>query len=324
MLALFLAIQVWVWLRYAGAFWISNSPGLLWHLFKSVQPLKISLEGVLFFLGPALIASFVVQKYLPAGIRVVSFSALGVLCSTLYLLYMSRLNLVFVERQLGVDLVAGGLAGFTFGAILGLERGSIDPPGEVAANLAGRRKLLGSLGLFTGVAALLGSLEGPLYFWLNRHSYIDVNVDHLGEGELIKVILANKPVWILKRSPDEIELLNRENRQLRDPRSEFSHQPEQVKNSLRSIRPEYFVFYPICTHLGCALDFKPDGRAGGVPSSSPYPQFFCPCHNGVFDLAGRAYKGTPPPVNLVVPPHAFVSEKVVRLYFPSFAEAWGA
>jgi ubiquinol-cytochrome c reductase iron-sulfur subunit len=33
--------------------------------------------------------------------------------------------------------------------------------------------------------------------------------------------------------------------------------------------------------------------------------FFCPCHGSKFDLAGRVYKGSPAPTNLVVPPHRY-------------------
>lgn len=46
-LALLLAVQVWVWLRYAGAFWLSDSLGFLKYLVKSVDPLKISLNAFL-------------------------------------------------------------------------------------------------------------------------------------------------------------------------------------------------------------------------------------------------------------------------------------
>ena len=33
--------------------------------------------------------------------------------------------------------------------------------------------------------------------------------------------------------------------------------------------------------------------------------FFCPCHDSMFDMVGRVYKGVPAPTNLVVPPHMF-------------------
>jgi Rieske Fe-S protein len=43
------------------------------------------------------------------------------------------------------------------------------------------------------------------------------------------------------------------------------------------------VLSPICPHLGCPINWHPDqGR------------FFCPCHGGSFDPAGRLTGGPPP------------------------------
>lgn len=38
-----------------------------------------------------------------------------------------------------------------------------------------------------------------------------------------------------------------------------------------------------CTHLGCKAYYEPDND-----------RFFCPCHNGVFDLNGNVVAGPPP------------------------------
>lgn len=323
-LALLLAIQVWVWLRYAGAFWLSDSLGFMKDLIKSIGPLKTSLEAFLILVAPTLVVSFLVHRSVSTGRRIVSYTLLGSLCSVLYLFFMAKLNLEFIERQVWVYLAAGGVAGLTYGAILELPWGLRSSSADNAAVFQERRKLLGSLGLLAGAAGFLGALAGPFYFWKNRNTYIDVNVGYLEEGQLMTVEVANKPVWILKRSAEVIRLLEQENQRLLDPQSEFSHQPEQARNSLRSIRPEYLVVYGICTHLGCAPSYRPHGEASEEPYPNPDPQFFCPCHGGVFDLAGRVYKGTPPPENMMVPAHEFVSEEVVRLYFPSLTEEWNA
>jgi menaquinol-cytochrome c reductase iron-sulfur subunit len=43
----------------------------------------------------------------------------------------------------------------------------------------------------------------------------------------------------------------------------------------------------VCTHLGCRVRWAADRK-----------QFFCPCHNGVFDEAGNVVSGPPPkPLN---------------------------
>ncbi len=45
---------------------------------------------------------------------------------------------------------------------------------------------------------------------------------------------------------------------------------------------------PICTHLGCTVDWK-------GPDDADHPnQFFCPCHLGVFEKDGTNVPGTPP------------------------------
>jgi ubiquinol-cytochrome c reductase iron-sulfur subunit len=41
--------------------------------------------------------------------------------------------------------------------------------------------------------------------------------------------------------------------------------------------------------------------------------FFCPCHGSKFDLAGRVYKGSPAPINLVVPPHKYINDSTLLI-----------
>jgi len=323
-LALLLAIQVWVWLRYAGALWLSDSLGFMEDMVKSVAPFKTSLGAFLIVVVPVIVVSFLIHRGLSSGLRIAFYTLLGSLYSILYLLFIAKLNFAFIERQLWVYIAAGGVAGFIYCTILDIPWKSRPHSNEKSDDFQTRRKLLSSLGLFVGTTGLVGALAGPLYIWKKRNTYIDVNVDRLEEGQMMTVAVANKPVWILKRSPDVIRLLKQENQRLLDPQSEFSQQPEHARNSLRSIRPEYFVVYGICTHLGCSPSYHPRGNANEKPYLNHAPQFFCPCHGGVFDLAGRVYKGTPPPMNMVVPDHEFVSEDIIRLYFPSLAEEWGS
>ena len=46
---------------------------------------------------------------------------------------------------------------------------------------------------------------------------------------------------------------------------------------------DYIALSNICTHLGCRVRWIADQQ-----------QFFCPCHNGVFDQEGNVLSGPPP------------------------------
>ncbi|MBK1687710.1 ubiquinol-cytochrome c reductase iron-sulfur subunit [Rubrivivax gelatinosus] len=144
---------------------------------------------------------------------------------------------------------------------------------------------------------------------------VEVDISKLAPGERMTVEWRGKPVWILRRTPDQIEQLKSLDGQLADPNSERTAYPipEYAKNTGRSIKPEYFVAIGICTHLGCS----PSGLAKGSGSSSvpaDWPGgFLCPCHGSTFDLAGRVYKNKPAPDNLEVPPHMYLSDTVLLI-----------
>jgi ubiquinol-cytochrome c reductase iron-sulfur subunit len=54
-------------------------------------------------------------------------------------------------------------------------------------------------------------------------------------------------------------------------------------------------------------------KSGGDMGANWTGGFFCPCHGSKFDLAGRVFKGSPAPINLVVPPHKYLSENVLLI-----------
>ena len=130
-------------------------------------------------------------------------------------------------------------------------------------------------------------------------------------GEKMTVEWRGKPVWIIKRSPEQLAALPGLDPQLADPKSERKPSeltPEYARNENRSIKPEILVAVGICTHLGCSPSDKftpgaqpslPDDWKGG---------FLCPCHGSTFDMAGRVFKNKPAPDNLEVPPHMYLSE----------------
>ena len=62
---------------------------------------------------------------------------------------------------------------------------------------------------------------------------------------------------------------------------------------------------------------------GCVPISGAgeYNGWFCPCHGSKFDLAGRVFKGSPAPINLVVPPYQYLTDTTVLIGDDTKAEA---
>ncbi|HWA13324.1 MAG TPA: ubiquinol-cytochrome c reductase iron-sulfur subunit, partial [Burkholderiales bacterium] len=63
----------------------------------------------------------------------------------------------------------------------------------------------------------------------------------------------------------------------------------------------------VCTHLGCSPQFKPKETSPEM-GADWVGGFYCPCHGSKFDLAGRVFKGVPAPINLEVPPYAYLSD----------------
>lgn len=140
---------------------------------------------------------------------------------------------------------------------------------------------------------------------------VEVDISALKPGEKMTVEWRGKPVWIIKRTPEQLAALPKLDGQLADPKSQRKQDeltPAYARNEDRSIKPEVLVVVGICTHLGCSPSDKftpgaqpslPDDWAGG---------FLCPCHGSTFDMAGRVYKNKPAPDNLEVPPHMYMTD----------------
>ncbi|WP_428419814.1 ubiquinol-cytochrome c reductase iron-sulfur subunit [Methylibium sp.] len=141
---------------------------------------------------------------------------------------------------------------------------------------------------------------------------VEADISALKPGEKMTVEWRGKPVWILRRTPEQLESLKKTDALVADPKSE--RKPAEVtpmettRNEWRSIKPEILVVVGICSHLGCS----PSDRlvAGPQPSLPDDWQggFLCPCHGSTFDLAGRVFKNKPAPDNLEVPPYTFLSD----------------
>ena len=140
---------------------------------------------------------------------------------------------------------------------------------------------------------------------------VEVDISELKPGEKLTVEWRGKPVWIIKRTPEQVAELPKNDALLADPNSlrkpdEFT--PEYARNEQRSIKPEIMVAVGICTHLGCSPSDKfTPGPQPSLPDTWP-GGFLCACHGSTFDLAGRVYKNKPAPDNLEVPPHMYLAD----------------
>ena len=141
---------------------------------------------------------------------------------------------------------------------------------------------------------------------------VSVNISKIDNEPNMRIILQwrGKPVWVFKRSPEQLAALKSLDSRLRDPNSDNADQtPMFAKNAFRTIKGKenIAVIVGICTHLGCSPGFVPEM----LPQ--PFDQqwqggFYCPCHQSRFDLAGRVFQGVPAPSNLEVPPYHYADE----------------
>ncbi|MGN6388041.1 MAG: ubiquinol-cytochrome c reductase iron-sulfur subunit [Burkholderiaceae bacterium] len=184
---------------------------------------------------------------------------------------------------------------------------------------AGRRGLLVATCAAGGVAGLatagafVSTME-PSERAKAAGAPVEVDVGDLAPGELKTVEWRGKPVWILKRSPEMIASLKKNDELVADPKSERNADaltPEYARNETRSIKPEILVAVGICTHLGCSP--TPRFQEGPQPSLPDTWEggFLCPCHGSTFDLAGRVFKNKPAPDNLQVPPHMYLTDNKI-------------
>ncbi|MDA9094217.1 ubiquinol-cytochrome c reductase iron-sulfur subunit [Methylophilaceae bacterium] len=137
---------------------------------------------------------------------------------------------------------------------------------------------------------------------------VTFDVTQVSNGELKTAEWRGQPVWVLNRTEKMLSSLDDKDI-LTDPDSNSPQQPKNCQNATRSIKPNLLVMVGICTHLGCSP--SPKLKDGGDMGNNWEGGFFCPCHGSKFDLAGRVYKGSPAPTNLVIPPYRYSDDKTI-------------
>jgi len=153
-------------------------------------------------------------------------------------------------------------------------------------------------------AAGVAAVAWPLIDQMNPSADVlalastEVDISAIDVGQSITVTWRGKPVFIRRRTADEIALAEGVDlADLRDP------QPD----SARVQKAEWLILVGVCTHLGCI----PLGQKSTDPRGN-FGGWFCPCHGSHYDTSGRIRKG-PAPANLEVPAYVFVSDTLVRI-----------
>lgn len=157
----------------------------------------------------------------------------------------------------------------------------------------------------TAMAAVgAGSVAWPFISQMNpaadtlAMSTTEVDLSPIEEGQAITVMWRGKPVFIRRRTAEEIKAAEDVSvEELRDKQAD----KERVQ------KPEWLIVVGVCTHLGCV----PLGQKTG-DERGEFGGWFCPCHGSAYDTSGRIRKG-PAPKNLEVPTYTFLSDTLVRI-----------
>jgi ubiquinol-cytochrome c reductase iron-sulfur subunit len=140
---------------------------------------------------------------------------------------------------------------------------------------------------------------------------VEADMSKLEPGQMLTVEWRGKPVWIVRRTEQNLKDLASNDARLLDPNSDnTAQQPSWAKNATRAQKAEFLVLVGICTHLGCSPTYRPDIAPADLGAEWK-GGFFCPCHGSSFDLAGRVFAGVPAPKNLVVPPYKFLTDSTI-------------
>ena len=180
-----------------------------------------------------------------------------------------------------------------------------------------RRNLIVATGAVSVAAGAAVAIPFAWSWWPSERAKaagapVEADISGIAPGEMKIVEWRGKPVWIMRRTKEQLEAVKQADDKVSDPKSEVPLQPAYAKNEYRSIKPEVLVLVGICSHLGCSPQSK-TVEAKGEMGADWGGGFLCPCHGSKFDLAGRVYKGAPAPVNLDVPPHMYLSDGTILI-----------
>lgn len=180
-----------------------------------------------------------------------------------------------------------------------------------------RRRFLTTMTTVTGAVGAVGIAVPFIGSWNPSASAkaagapVKFDISNIEPGMLVRVEWRGQPVFVVRRTAEQVAALEGLNDQLKDAQSsKASQQPVYVDPVKRAIKDEFLVLVGLCTHLGCSPKYLT--KLDGVPSGGEWEGgFFCACHGSKFDLAGRVFNGSPASDNLVVPPYRYDSDSVI-------------
>ncbi len=174
--------------------------------------------------------------------------------------------------------------------------------------------------LATGAFAAVGAISAawPLVDQMNPDatalalSKIEVDVSGIERGQSITVKWRGKPVFIRRRTDEEIAKAGRVSVDTlpdSNARNYNLSADSSATDENRSLdnNKEWLVMVGVCTHLGCV----PKGQSIG-DMKGDYGGWYCPCHGSHYDTAGRIRKG-PAPKNLDIPAAEFINDNLIRI-----------
>lgn len=118
----------------------------------------------------------------------------------------------------------------------------------------------GVIGISLGIPSLI-YVTGPAFLTPEGENWIrlgSINKIDLGTPTLFKVKIQHQTGWIVDEEELSVYVITEDGR-------------------------EFIAMSNVCTHLGCRVRWISEKNI-----------FFCPCHNGVFDIEGLVVDGPPP------------------------------
>ena len=156
-----------------------------------------------------------------------------------------------------------------------------DTTAEAKDDMNGRRKFLVAATSAMGAVGAVGVATPFIGSWnpsakaKAAGAPVRVDVSKVREGEQIRAEWRGKPVFVMRRTADNLGSLDTTDALVADPQSEVPQQPAYVDGKTRSIKPEIFITVGICTHLGCSPQFRPEVAPADL-GADWVGGYFCP------------------------------------------------